>query len=411
MGKTFKASLKGSGGGVFRMLPSLSPSLQAYYLAFGLHTVGSFIKLTTFETVFGVPRDTFVSMLHVVILALLIAKFLSQRMSLFGWICSIAIALLGILSMRWSAESWLLWLCLFLVCSDGVELKYLAVSTLVVVAVMFVVTIACCNMGLIPNRVFTRGSSLRPSYGFKHPNYFGSYLLLLCVSVSVLRFGKNPLPDIFMVICAAVVDILLVDSRSTFIALVGQLVLLLIFYFTKQTRMRKILSVIIVVAITVFVICSFYFMVRFNPNDVFQNSLDSLLSGRLRLAHGYYSLQPLTLFGDDFVGFEPIYWEQGEPAVFLVDNSYCHLVLRYGIIPTLIALISIFVLLIKQVRDVTWSSLFFGLALMLVYGVCENLGIRVEFNYFLVGIGTELLYSHHLNILKKSRESEKDIRQ
>ena len=49
--------------------------------------------------------------------------------------------------------------------------------------------------------------------------------------------------------------------------------------------------------------------------------------------------------------------------------------------------------MVVLVRKQTWNSLIFGLSLMLLFGIGETLGARVDCNIFLVAFGPALLFS------------------
>lgn len=163
---------------------------------------------------------------------------------------------------------------------------------------------------------------------------------------------------------------------------------------TQTDRLRKKVLTYFLVAVFIVIIVSAYLMIAYDPSNPIQFELNKLLSGRLRLANGYFEMQPITLFGSDFSGLPPIYWENGVPSAFVVDNAWCHLLLRFGLIPAFCFLFGYIAILIKAVRQGWWNSIFFGLVLMSIYGLCETLGIHFECNYFLFAVGAELLYTN-----------------
>lgn len=368
-------------------------ALFGYYVAFTLYSICSFIELTTFYEVFGVDRQEVINFCQVIILFLLLFKFVSQRASFSGWLLALAVVLIGYKSWRSSGESWFFWLCLFVACSDKVRIRTLAAISLSVVSTLFVLTVTCCQFGLIENRLFVRSSEMRFAYGFKHPNYLGFYLMAICIFVSTLRFGANPVPDIVLILVTFLINIFVVGSRSSAIMSLAQIPLLLAFDYCKAQRSRKIVRCSLLLMVLVAIAGSLAVMVVYSPSIPALRQLNTLLSNRFGLAHSYYSMQPLTLFGSDFSGHAPIYWELGKPTNFIVDNAFCHILLRYGIIPSIIFFGGVLALMVVLVRKETWNSLFFGLSLMLLFGIGETLGARVDCNIFLVAFGPALLFS------------------
>ncbi len=364
-----------------------------YYLAFAIYYVQFVLERTTFTDFLFMPIDVFTGVTQIVVLLLLFSKFVMQRASFRCWLFATLVVLVGFLSWRQSGEGWLFWASLFIVCANGVRLRPLAKISLALSLLILALTtlFACC--GVIENRVSLRAGVTRYALGFTHPNHLGLVLLNVCVAFSVLRFGKNPAPDLILIAVAAIMNLAICDSRSAALLSLLQAVLLLIFYFAKNEGPRKALRYGFVAVAFAVLALSFYFMVAYNPSNPVEFALNSVLTGRLRLANGYYEMQPLTLLGSDFTAFSPIYWENGKAYTFVVDNAWCHLVLRYGLIPTLLFLAGYALLFLKLVRQRRWDAVLFGLLLMSVYGFSETLGIRFECNYFLYAVGAELLYA------------------
>lgn len=363
-----------------------------YYLAFSLYVIICFLYRTNFEVIFELPRHTFGDFVELIIITLLVTKFLSQRASFRGWFIALTVVFVGFVSWRTSDEGWLFWLALFVVCSDEISVRTLAGITFTLVSVMTLVTIVCGLTGAIENTISVRGGVTRQTLGFDHANHLGIYLLLICVSLSTLRFGKNPILDILLILVTVAINVTVANSRSSALLSTIQIVLLIIFYLVKSAYLRRILSIIFVVVIATLTIMSFYFMVSYDASNPIHRLLDSALSGRLYLANSYFKMQPLTLFGSSFSQFAPIYWENGKPYLFTVDNAFCHLILRYGIVPAALFFMGFFVLMVKLIKERHWDTLLFGLTLMTCYSIGEHIGICVECNFFLVAMGTELLF-------------------
>ena len=327
-----------------------------YYFAFAIFSIQCAIERTTFTEILFIPIDEFTSLTQALIVFSLISKYIMQRASFKCWAFSLAIVLISFISWRQSGESSLFWASIFIVCANNVRIRPLAKIALTVSFASLIITILSAGFGVIENKVFVRGGITRYALGFNHPNALGLYLFNACVAFSALRFGKNPIPDF------------------------GLIAVSILTYF--------------LVAVFIVIIVSAYLMIAYDPSNPIQFELNKLLSGRLRLANGYFEMQPITLFGSDFSGLPPIYWENGVPSAFVVDNAWCHLLLRFGLIPAFCFLFGYIAILIKAVRQGWWNSIFFGLVLMSIYGLCETLGIHFECNYFLFAVGAELLYTN-----------------
>ena len=366
----------------------------AYYLAYGLFLFSGLYTSATFDSFFGMALQDFLNGFQAVALVLLVIKFISQRASFRGWCLALGIVAVGFVSWRASDEGFLFWAALFIVCSDRVNVRVLAAISLVVVSLLTALTFTFACAGVIENRVVMRDGVARLSMGFFHPNNFGSKLLLICASAAVLRYGKDPLPIMPICLIAAALCYTLANSRTSAALCVLIGVLSAIFYVTDTRTMQRRLSIGFLVLAAALILFSLYAMIFFDSSNGFQAALDEALSGRLRWAHAYYKLQPLTLFGSDFEDVPMIYYSSsGELTKFVVDNAYAHLVLRFGLIPSAIFFIGLFALFLCLVKQQRWDYMLFGLTLMTILGFMEKSGIQVDCNYFIVAMGTELIFS------------------
>lgn len=368
-----------------------------YYLAYAVYFVQCALNRTTFTEFLFMPVDVFASFTQLTILLLLFSKFVMQRASFRCWAFSALVVLIGFVSWRQSGEGWLFWAALFIVCANGVRLQPLAKITFALSLAVFFVTMTFAQLGLIENWVFSRNDEVRYCMGFDHPNAFGCYLMSICVAFTAMRFGKNPAPDLALIGIAVVLNLTVANSRTSALLLLLQAVVLLIFYFVRNEVARSCFRRGFVVALLLVVAVSFYFMVAYDPSNSIHAAFNKLLSGRLYLTHGYYSMQPLTLMGSTFEGFAPIYRSSRTGlATFCLDNAWCHLVVRYGIVPAALLMAGYFALFFKLINRRKWDALLFGLLMMGIYGFSETVGIRVECNFFLFAIGADLLYSGRL---------------
>lgn len=364
----------------------------AFYCAYALYFLNSVLSHTVLDTIFQVPVSVIDSLVQVIVLALLAFKFIFQRAKPGSWALAVVAILIFFISWRKSGEGWLFWLAVFVVCGQGVELKSLARLTLFLSVVTILFSITITSTGLAENYLSSRLGTQRYGMGFTNPNYFGCYLLLLCLSFSTLRFGKNPLPDICLLLITTFVNLSLTDSRSSALLSLVAIVALEVFYGVKSTKARKAITVAIVAASIILVGFSLYLMVFFDASVGWQHELDSLFSGRFHLMNSYYEMGPLTLFGKDYSGYAPIYWVRGKAVSFVVDNAYCHILLRYGIIPFIAFIAAYGILLYRLLKTNRWDALLFGTALMVVFGFSETLGVKVESNFFILAMAPLVVY-------------------
>jgi hypothetical protein len=373
-----------------------------FNLAFALYFAATFLSHTTIEAIFGIKLESFIDAIQLVVIVLLFIKVCFNKTTFCQWLLIAVLVAIGFVTWRVSNEGWFFWLVLFVVCGQGIRIKSLAKIVFAETIVLFAYVLVQYNLGNAQDVVTLRSDgTARHTFGISHPNTVGMYLLCLALSFSVLKFGKNPIPDLILLAVFGYINISYLDSRSTLVIYALQGIILLIFYFVKNPTLQKAI-LFLFFCVALFVLClSMYFMFFYNSNDVFSSNLNSLFSGRLYLSNAYYEMGGITFLGNDYSAYNIIYWESGKAYNFVVDNAYCHILLRYGIVAFVIfvgAFYSLFFALIKEVR---WDALSFALILMSVYAFTETLGIKVECDYFLISIASLVLYKNATKVFNR----------
>lgn len=384
-----------------------------YYVAFALYLALSFFKRTTFECILFMAVDDFDLFATTVVVLLLLSKMLARRIRFSGLVVASIMVVVGFVSWRESGEGWLFWLFLFVACGEGVSLRRIAFIVFAVNLSLMTLTVVCAQMGMIDNVVMFRiEGEIRYSMGFVHPNSFGASLLAVCLSLSVLRFGKNPVPSIIVSIFAAVLSMVLADSRTPAILVILQAFLLALFYMVRGERGRRALRVSLLVTAGAALLLSLYFLLFYNPSNTVHHALDSFVNGRFSLSNAYYELSSFSLFGNDYSSYSPIYWDMnGVTNQFVVDNAFCHIVLRFGVVAGVLFAFGYASLLIAAGRDKR-DDLSFGLAVMALYSIEETAGAMVDINFFLVAAAGLVVYKsgeHGLgSVLKPVRWNDRE---
>lgn len=376
----------------------MSASESLFYCAFAIYTLGVVIDSSSLQQVLPGSIELFDVFVQFSVIALLLIKFISQRASPKSWAFACGLVLLGLLTWRQSQEGWFFWVPLFIVCAEGVEVKTLARVNFATLLLGFFFVLLLCFFGLLPDTQIVQDGYIRHSLGFRHPNTLALIPLMICVSYTVLCFGETPVKAISALLACDLFNQLTAHSRTVFLLSVIQIVLVLVFYFIKSAKWRKGATACFSLTAIVVIGASYYLMVAFDPSNSVHLQINSMLSGRFYLANGYYEMSPLTLLGNSFSGCQSLmWWEPEETRAIVIDNAWCHLVLKFGIVPTLLMIAGIFAIYREKIKAGQWDEALFGLTLMVCYGFTETVGIRIEYNYFLIVIGSQLLYRTGLN--------------
>lgn len=386
-------------------------SLYFFYVAFVLYFLFVWASRINFDA--SLPMSAIKSVLRLAIVILLFGRYLFVNLNWKGYVLTAALAIGGLLTWRISGEGWLFWLVLFVITAQGVDYHRLALISAIQSFVLLIVVPSFCLVGIIGDRKIYHDTFTRSSLGFMHPNNFGLLILVFSVSLTVLFLKSKVWLPASLTMILAVANYFISHSRSSVISLVLLVALSVIFAFVTNHRAQQIISYALLGIVGFCITLSYIAMVFYTPSSQLWRNLDVLLSGRLRLAHEYFVMHPLTLLGRSYVADAPIARDfDGKYVEFLVDNSYAHLLLRYGILATIILLGAYIAVLVKLVKTSRWDEVLLVLGLFAVYGLMETSGIRIEANFMLVALGTELLFTRpnlverdsNLLLLKKVAE-------
>lgn len=361
-----------------------------YYIAFIAYSYSCVFGFTTAESLVGLPISALIMSLQLFALCCLVFKILFQKMNGFSWLSFFLIVAIGFISWRCSGENYFLWLALFVLCGIGVDIEALARISLFVSVSAIIFVCALLNVGLVRDVLIYGTNGVRHSLGFVHPNTLARYLVVASISYLVSHYNGSIFANLAMALSCAFIAQMVTGSRTAVLLLVFQAILLVFFSRVHNFELKLTVLKVLFVGAFVLIIASFYFMFCYNIQVPLHNRLNFLLSDRLALAKLYAEVAPFAFFGRDFssLGF------YGLPSNFTVDNAWCHLFLREGIIPTVLLLAGVFVLIIHAILSNHIDGICLGLLLMVVYSCSETVGIMVDSNYFLIAMAPIVLGNH-----------------
>ncbi len=281
----------------------------------------------------------------------------------------------------------------FVAAGKGISLRRLAAIALPIQAAMFLLTMAFASFGIIDSRYMYRNVGgvlqLRSSMGYVHPNSFGQIILSICISCAILRFRKFSFADLILYSVGFFLCYFFADSRTSMICVV--LVAILSFaarIFTSSSAARR-LAIISAIAAFGAVGFSFFMMVFYDSGVEWMRSLDSMLSARFSLAHSYFTDYPMKPFG--YAGSTLTMYISSTYTQHGPDNAYVRMLLRDGILPSLIFFALYFVTFIRLARMGRFDECAFGLLVFAISAVMESYALTFATNYCLIGT-TMLVY-------------------
>lgn len=198
--------------------------------------------------------------------------------------------------------------------------------------------------GLSTNNILdTVSGRVRPSLGFTNPNTLSEIALVMILEVFLLRKELNRILSV-LIVCYSFVLIFTSRSRTTFLLLV----FFLIINFALKKGADNVIAKRMIVSIPV--ICcliSYYVVYLYSYHfNTFLVNLNFLLSNRLKIVSNYYLNYGITFFGQKALSTQLV---GGQPLGSL-DNGYMSLLIKFGIIVTIVFLLFLSIT-IKKLLD------------------------------------------------------------
>lgn len=366
---------------------------NAYYIAFTLYTVCVCIG---WMSVSSMPLlEHIVAALQVVALLLLLTKCLVQEYKIGHLVLFTSLFIFLLLESRVSSSYLFIWLYVFTVSAQNIRLEKLALISFFTVFAMFLMTVGSETIGLADNIQLTRSDgSIRSSLGYAHPNGFGLFLLSLVCSWLTIRYTVLKKCDLLIPLIVALLINFVSGSRTTVVAVI---IAALSFYLARLMQMgknRRVFPLALILLVVVAAVTSLFLMINYDSDNEVLAAINHLLSDRIFLANHFCDELGINLFGTNTDLVEKfVFW--GTPTGYLVDNSYCSTLLRFGVavftISMFAALLSIGGMAVKQEWD---GRVLSGIAVYAVVGIMENVFFETSLNYYLIFTIFPLLYGY-----------------
>ncbi len=287
---------------------------------------------------------------------------------------------------------------IFIVAAKLVDFEKLSRQMYWILLIMFVVVLSLCFMGVINDYVIYRGSTVRHSLGFFHPNQLGIRVFQLVTLRCYVRKSHIGIADIILIFLSAYFVKVVSDSKTAYYMLImlGILVILniIVRIMMSRTVALSYFSIIVAVAAN---ICSIVFSFIDVRKFRMLNALDSFLSKRFFQCHRTLKFYGLSFFGQDIqkIVKRPII---GNYYRFLLDNAYMAILLRYGIIVYLV-FSTLYIVSMIQLLKKNQVFLLEIMCLFAIYGLMENSFFYMTQNIFLLVLS---------NILYKDKNVEEE---
>lgn len=371
-----------------------APVESLYYLAYVLYSLHIVVDRSIFSSYFFIPAGIVSNCLLLASLLLLTGKFLAQKMTIDQWlICGVMLFIFGV-STIYSNELWLFMAVFFIVTSKDISIHRMIILAAATSGIFVAWSYAAVKVGLATSLVFERNGEVRYALAFVHPNTLGMYLLVFAVSITALYFRRCIwLPVLALAVCA-LLNLTFTGSRTAgYISVVAIFLFLVLRAVPRYVFFRNATAVVLASLCLAMIVVSIYGMLYFSYDIPLMRSMNTILSSRLSLAHRYFEATGMQIFGNDMLFSGVDLTVEGDVRVlFLVDNTFCHMLLRNGVLPTIVFLTMLLLTIVILSMDVSRLDLVFGLVVYFVYALTETLGVHIEANVFLIALGSILIF-------------------
>lgn len=364
----------------------LDTRINGFYVLFVLFAVTQYLTRINFDEAFLSAVNSAMDVVRAIILIMLLAFALIRRIKNIDMLVRDS-ALLIIAALTWivGGSSHLFWIVAFILAAGKIRISEVAKLVFVTTLAIIILTIALWQLGIVGEPILPNADyRTRSTFGFGHPNALGLMLFLVFFSYSVRHFGRLPLMESALCLVSLFVIIYYADSRTYALVTALWLMLLWMYHlFVSGKNYSKFLPVVLLVAFVGLCVVSMFLMANYDSGSSLQSSLNSLLSGRLRLMHAYYLESPLSLFGFDYEGSPPQY-SGGVPYSFLVDNAYGYVYLRFGISGALLVLFGMLCFIRRSFEEHYTGVLLYGLLFFTLIAFVEGSVYQMACNFFLL---------------------------
>lgn len=258
----------------------------------------------------------------------------------------------------------ILWI--FILASKNIDFNKIIKYSFIINVYLMIFVVSSSLLGIVEERIYLRADgTYRYSLGYQYTtNIANLYMHMIFMYV----YWKKKKISIVSMILLMLVNILLfrlTDTKNAFImgsmALIGAFILKASPHFRSP---QKWINVIFLCCIPIFAVVSIGLTYFYNKDILWMNSLDRILSGRLRLGYMGIEQYGISLFGNkiEWVGGGYIY-EVSKKIYNYVDSSYVQFLLEFGSLALILTCIYFIALNYKAIKK---KDIWFGIVIFVI---------------------------------------------
>ncbi|MBP3275666.1 hypothetical protein [Kandleria sp.] len=289
---------------------------------------------------------------------------------------------------------------IFIVAAKYIDFDKIVKLTYYVELIMTLIVIYLFQTGVITELTMYRGSMVRHSLGFIHPNQLGMRIFLLVVCRCYIRRDKFNIIDWGIIIAAAVFVERVANSKTSYFSLVTFAIIMAAYEITrslgvKQEVYSNMMIVTAVICNAASIILSFMNLSKYP----FLKMIDVFMSKRFSQCHRTLKYYGIKILGQEIklIVTRP---GVGKTYRFWLDNAYMSILLRYGLIVFFFFSI-LYIIAMIYLKQNNRHLLVAILCLYAIYGLMENNFFSMSNNLFLLTLSYPI-YSKNIHVEEKN---------
>ncbi|MCM1157444.1 MAG: hypothetical protein NC300_04035 [Bacteroidales bacterium] len=300
------------------------------------------------------------------------------------WINIFLLIILGMILIVTAGIDGFIITAISIVCLKHIDLRRIFKYLLVVCSILFFTIVIMSLAGIIKTDITTVNRVVdgsvkeisKNSLGFLRPNATYRSFFILVLLYYYLKYYSLKIVDFVVTILLASFFFYETECRTGFFCTVIFVVLVVLFKYLKLHTNKVICEVVPFVPIAVFAF-SFVSASRYTGSSLLWRAINELLSNRLHMANVYLKMYRPKMFGQYLLSTADI------QEYLVLDNGYLQMLLGYGVIVTILFLVSTFLVLKKMIRNGYIIEMILILIFCL-YGFSEALLLDSAMNFSLM---------------------------
>ena len=352
-------------------------------IALALEVVSQCLGSSEIPQVFGVG-SAFSAMKMLAVCVALAKITLFTKYTVTEFLFSIALVMASLLSWLYSGSDYVFIMTIFVVAAKNVEYSLICKTASLFCILSIAGVVIMSLIGLLPNIIQERSYSFgltveRRSFGFQHVNFLGGYVLLSVTCILYLRKDRICILDYAALILLAATLYFYINSKTSAALLAITSFLL---YLAQHHLSRQILVALCIALIACAIGLSFILPNIYSQSNDIIVLIDEILSKRLSFDAMFLNKYPILPFGQELELVSSLEAARTGQSMSVLDNTYLHLLLRFGLVTFVLYLVMYIMLLRKAIRNGNYTLLVMCTAI-LVCGIAEKWGFMVGYNLVL----------------------------